>query len=496
MIDRTPTMQDTQTLREIRLTRRSLKTLAEVPGLGCGGLSPMARIASPPAVADRLGLLAALRGLDGDTEWAVPALLDPRLTIALLLGDSDTQLAGQYLWPDPDGARPGFQLTVEAADLVLHGPATVEQAELTLKDFLALGSVAEVDSVNLRASADELWALAALADTYHLAALLRRASRVTGPPVGLRVKDVVSTWQAGIAEPHLGWVVSLFSALAPEAVPADFASRLPAVLAAMARSGLLTTLEAEPGDPLGDLYLLGEALESLCRGRSHAAIQFGLRLQSMREPGRAELLLLAGWRTAGGLVAADLSAIAEDRVAVLLLGPSAFAELLETAFHGDPAAPPDEVFAPDARYSRESLLSRLSGSSAPDRCASCGAEVDALASFCHRCGKPLQSAAASATMVLATRPALKLVRDGRGPAVPLKDGLTVGRDKGNDLAIPEASTSRKHAVIEATPVGWVVRDLGSSNGTWRNGTRITGTAPIEAGDAIVFGKAGFNVETG
>jgi hypothetical protein len=459
-------MQEEKTLREVRLSRRSLKTLAEVPGQGCGGLSPLARIASPPEAADRPGLVSALRGLDGDAGWVVPALLDPRLTVALFLGDGERQLAGQYLWPDPCGARPGFQLSVEARDLVLRGPVTLEEAELTLKDFLALGSVAEASPVNLRASADELWALAALADTHHVAALLRRASRVTGPPTGLRVQDVVSTWQAGLAEPHLGWAVSLFSRLAPEAVPADFASRLPAVLAAMAHSGLLAALEAEAGDPLGDLYLLGEALESLCRGRSYAAIQFGLRLSSMREPDRAEVLLLGGWRTAGGLVAADLSAIAEDRVEILLLGPSAFSDLVEEVFREDPAAPPAEAFVPDPRYGRDALLSFLSAPSAP---------------------------AASATMILPVRPALVLARDGRGPGVPMKDGLTVGRDEGNDISIPEASTSRKHAVIEATGDGWVVRDLGSSNGTWRNGKRTTEATPIAAGDVLLFGKAAFKV---
>jgi hypothetical protein len=152
-------MQDEKTFRDVRLSRRSLKTLAEIPGLGCGGLSPLARIASPPEAADRPGLLSALRGLVGDARWVVPALLDPRLTVALLLGDGERQLAGQYLWPDPHGARPGFQLAVEAKDVVLRGAVTVEQAELTLLDFLALGSVAEVSPVNLRASADELWAL-------------------------------------------------------------------------------------------------------------------------------------------------------------------------------------------------------------------------------------------------------------------------------------------------------------------------------------------------
>jgi pSer/pThr/pTyr-binding forkhead associated (FHA) protein len=96
-------------------------------------------------------------------------------------------------------------------------------------------------------------------------------------------------------------------------------------------------------------------------------------------------------------------------------------------------------------------------------------------------------------MILSLRPALMLVRDGRGPGVPMKDGLTVGRDEANDIAIPEASTSRKHAVIEATPVGWMVRDLGSSNGTWRNGKRTTEATPIEAGDVVLFGKAAFKV---
>ncbi len=455
------TLKDETTLRELRFSRRALKSLAEIPGLECGGLSPLSRIASPAEAADRPGLLSSLRGLDRDAAWALPALVDPRLTVALLLGDDERQLTGQYLWPDPLGARPGFQLAVEASDLVLRGPFTVEQAELTLLDFLSLGSVAEASPVNLTLKADELWALAALADTYHVAALLRRASRMSGPPAGLRVKDVVSTWQAGLAEPHLGWAVSLFSRVAPEAVPADFASRLPAVLHAMARSGLLVSLEAEAGDPLGDLLLLGEALESLCRGR-RTSIQFGLRLTSMPLPGHAEVLLLAGWRTAGGLVAIDLSAIAQDRVLALLLGPSAFSDLLQEAFREEPAASPAGAFAPDPRLSLESLLSSLSGSGL-------------------------------LTMVLPTRPALKLVRDGRGPGVPLKDGLTVGRDEANDLAIPEASTSRKHAVIEATPVGWVVRDLGSSNGTWRNGVRIAEPAPIEAGDTVLFGKGAFKV---
>lgn len=453
---------------EARIGRQALKALAEVPGLSCGGLSPLARLAPPAGPPDRPALVAALERLQGDWEWAAPALLDPRLTVALLLGDAETQLAGQYLWPDPAGGSPGFQLSIESDDLVLRGPVTLEQAELTLKGHLALGGVAEIEPLALHPTTDELWALAALADTHQLAGLLRRASRVSGPPVGLREKDVVATWTAGVAEPHLGWSVSLFSLIAPDAIPPDFARRLPAVLRAMAASGLLVALEAERGDPLGDLYVLGDALESLCRARSSGVLQFGVVLQSMSVPGRAETLRLAGWRTPGGIVAADLSALPDGRAHVLLLGPSGFCGLVETALRGDGAT--STPFEPVATYTKEALVTALRGRAAAS----------------HE--------AARATVLLSGRPALRLVCDGRSDGVPLEDGLVIGRDQSCGLAIADASTSRQHARIEATPEGWLLLDLGSSNGTWLNGVRLTARAPLTAGDAVRFGQARCQVE--
>lgn len=66
--------------------------------------------------------------------------------------------------------------------------------------------------------------------------------------------------------------------------------------------------------------------------------------------------------------------------------------------------------------------------------------------------------------------------------------LSLGRSSENDLSFPEDSgLSRRHLVFEATPEGWAVRDLGSKNGTYVNGVRISGSQALAAGDQIAAG---------
>ena len=48
----------------------------------------------------------------------------------------------------------------------------------------------------------------------------------------------------------------------------------------------------------------------------------------------------------------------------------------------------------------------------------------------------------------------------------LKDTLTIGRAPQNDLQLGDALISRKHAVIESTQAGFILRDLSSGNGTF------------------------------
>jgi hypothetical protein len=68
------------------------------------------------------------------------------------------------------------------------------------------------------------------------------------------------------------------------------------------------------------------------------------------------------------------------------------------------------------------------------------------------------------------------------------DRLTIGRSPANDLALTDdPSSSRAHAVVERLPTGWVLRDLGSRNGTTVNGRRIWSEAVLRPGDEVRIG---------
>jgi hypothetical protein len=69
--------------------------------------------------------------------------------------------------------------------------------------------------------------------------------------------------------------------------------------------------------------------------------------------------------------------------------------------------------------------------------------------------------------------------DGTESRIQLEPGriVQIGRDPGNDLVLRDPRVSRQHAEIVFDRGFFVIRDLGSSNGTWVNGTKVR-TAPL------------------
>lgn len=74
----------------------------------------------------------------------------------------------------------------------------------------------------------------------------------------------------------------------------------------------------------------------------------------------------------------------------------------------------------------------------------------------------------------------------RSFAVPQKS-LSIGRDPGNDVVLNHPMVSRFHARIEHQKGAYFISDLGSSNGTFINGSRINRNYPLEKGDLISVG---------
>src|SRR5215510_10926676 len=71
--------------------------------------------------------------------------------------------------------------------------------------------------------------------------------------------------------------------------------------------------------------------------------------------------------------------------------------------------------------------------------------------------------------------------------------LVVGRAPTSDIPVIDPTISRRHAEVDCTETGVTVRDLGSSNGTFVNGTRVD-KSPVSTGDVLTFGKVAFRLQ--
>jgi len=66
--------------------------------------------------------------------------------------------------------------------------------------------------------------------------------------------------------------------------------------------------------------------------------------------------------------------------------------------------------------------------------------------------------------------------------------LSIGRDPSNDVVLPDAMVSRRHAVIEYRGAQYIIRDCNSSNGSLVNGDKVSERG-LRDGDLVAIGTA-------
>lgn len=74
------------------------------------------------------------------------------------------------------------------------------------------------------------------------------------------------------------------------------------------------------------------------------------------------------------------------------------------------------------------------------------------------------------------------------------DVFTVGRRSSNDLCLSNNTVSGQHAQIENIDGVLFLSDLGSTNGTLLNGTRVRSRKQLHVGDVVHFGQVVFSIE--
>jgi hypothetical protein len=66
--------------------------------------------------------------------------------------------------------------------------------------------------------------------------------------------------------------------------------------------------------------------------------------------------------------------------------------------------------------------------------------------------------------------------------------IIIGRDTSDGITINDAEVSRKHAKLSLHGSTFMIQDLGSTNGTFINGLRLTSTQVLNPGDTVSFGE--------
>jgi len=104
--------------------------------------------------------------------------------------------------------------------------------------------------------------------------------------------------------------------------------------------------------------------------------------------------------------------------------------------------------------------------------------------------RPITRSDVSSAMFLAKHQASLVVVEGAAAGsehVLSSDSYVIGRGDGADLSFADEAMSGSHAAIELGADGFKVRDMGSTNGTFVNGSQVQ-SADLKHGDKITVGE--------
>ena len=144
-------------------------------------------------------------------------------------------------------------------------------------------------------------------------------------------------------------------------------------------------------------------------------------------------------------------------------------------------------------------------------CNKCGHRNPGNSNFCSSCGAPLDVRGEDHTITLAPAEELKdptgdvtiglddlpvgagmlLVKrgPGAGSRFVLENEVTrAGRHPDSDIFLDDVTVSRRHAEVVRTGERYVVRDVGSLNGTYLNRERIESELTLTSGDELQVGR--------
>ena len=144
-------------------------------------------------------------------------------------------------------------------------------------------------------------------------------------------------------------------------------------------------------------------------------------------------------------------------------------------------------------------------------CNQCGHRNPGNSNFCSSCGAPLDVRGEDHTITLGPAedvadasgevsidiaeipPGMGVLLVKRGPGAGSRfvlDDMVVsaGRHPESNIFLDDVTVSRRHAEIIRQGDGYVVRDVGSLNGTYVNRERIETEAPLNNGDELQIGR--------